>query len=408
MAINDSSFYDRTVPIGARPPSSRRVRRNGDRRRVKPGWFVLLGLAILPTTPLCDAAPSDVAMAHKATVASSAGESTDVANTESSAHSPAESSALLENDAPATTPEGAQTAPATKVAGPTALGETQTEVIRTSVATPRKNAPKRVLIIALDGVRPDALLKADTPNIDGVAGDGAYHFDGRAGEITLSGPGWASLLTGVNRHKHGIVNNRVSDLSKYGQWPTLFTRYQQKHPKHHTASLVGWRPINTRLLAKSEVDVSQHGKDRVLLRRAKELLGQDSKLGMLFVHLDDPDTAGHEYGHHPSSKNYLKAIEAADQRVGEILGVLKQRSDRDEWLVMITTDHGGSKDGSHGRALLDHRRIFVVMSGRGVIPGRIASTPTPTDMAASIVDHLDLPPLSRGRALDGSAFSLAR
>ena len=37
--------------------------------------------------------------------------------------------------------------------------------------------------------------------------EGASSLKARTGDITLSGPGWASMLTGVWREKHGVRTN---------------------------------------------------------------------------------------------------------------------------------------------------------------------------------------------------------
>ncbi|MBY0261086.1 MAG: alkaline phosphatase family protein, partial [Phycisphaerales bacterium] len=68
-------------------------------------------------------------------------------------------------------------------------------------------AVRKVLIIGIDGLRPDALAAADAPSIDALIADGAYSAAAQAEDITISGPGWSSMLTGVHRDKHGVTGN---------------------------------------------------------------------------------------------------------------------------------------------------------------------------------------------------------
>ena len=71
----------------------------------------------------------------------------------------------------------------------------------------------RVLVIGIDGVRPDALQIADTPAIDELITAGAFTKntkilgDRYRDNETISGPGWSSFLTGVWADKHGVNDN---------------------------------------------------------------------------------------------------------------------------------------------------------------------------------------------------------
>jgi predicted AlkP superfamily pyrophosphatase or phosphodiesterase len=56
---------------------------------------------------------------------------------------------------------------------------------------------RKVLVIGIDGCRPDALLNAKTPNIDQLWQNGAYSFKAKTDELSSSGICWTSMLTGV-------------------------------------------------------------------------------------------------------------------------------------------------------------------------------------------------------------------
>ena len=56
---------------------------------------------------------------------------------------------------------------------------------------------KKVLIIGVDGCRPDAMEVAATPNIDNLISNGLFRPDALNDDITYSGPGWSSILCGV-------------------------------------------------------------------------------------------------------------------------------------------------------------------------------------------------------------------
>lgn len=119
---------------------------------------------------------------------------------------------------------------------------------------------KRVLIIGMDGTRPDALLKAKTPTFDRLVHEGAFTDQAQIlGERyqkndTISGPGWSSILTGVWADKHGVQDNNFKGKN-YELFPHFFKRLKRERPDAKTASLVSWEPIHEHIL--SEADIAE-------------------------------------------------------------------------------------------------------------------------------------------------------
>src|SRR5690349_14049477 len=104
---------------------------------------------------------------------------------------------------------------------------------------PRQKRTPKVLLIGIDGLRPDALLAADTPNVDALAADGAISLTAHAGDETVSGPGWSSVLTGVWRDKHAVADNRFEG-NCLAAFPCFFKRVKEKRPDVVTAAFVSW------------------------------------------------------------------------------------------------------------------------------------------------------------------------
>ena len=88
---------------------------------------------------------------------------------------------------------------------------------------------QRVLVIGIDGVRPDALAVAQTPNLDRLVRAGAFADTTQilgtrySKSNTISGPGWSSILTGVWADKHGVHDNEFKGKN-YKQFPHFFQR----------------------------------------------------------------------------------------------------------------------------------------------------------------------------------------
>jgi hypothetical protein len=244
----------------------------------------------------------------------------------------------------------------------------------------------KVLVIGIDGCRPDALVRALAPHLHRLILTGAYSDRAQTGDIPLSGPGWSSMLTGVWRQKHGVRNNDF-DGADFVHYPHFFRRLKQSRPDADTVSIVRWRPIHDHILADAELAVVASSDHQVADRAAHAL--RERKADAVFVQFDDVDHAGHEFGFEPAQPSYLAAIERTDRHIGRLLDAVRQRGTygKEEWLILISTDHGGSGKG-HGRNIPEDRTIFVLINGPSVTRGIIERPPAIVDVAATALAHL--------------------
>ena len=225
---------------------------------------------------------------------------------------------------------------------------------------------KKVLLIGIDGVRPDALVAANTPNMDVLMANGSYTFDAMNDGITISGPGWGSLLNGVWPDKHGVVDNTFIgyDILNY---PHLFTRIEQFNPDLYTLSICQWSPINI-FLASTAADVIVNVDDHTSHVEAEAISRLSTEdPDVTFLHFDDVDHAGHGSGFTPSNPNYTGANEPVDAAIGNILNAVYNRPDyaNENWAIIVSTDHGGIGT-SHGGNAFVERNIFMIVSGDSI------------------------------------------
>jgi arylsulfatase A-like enzyme len=125
-----------------------------------------------------------------------------------------------------------------------------------------------------------------------------------------------------------------------------------------------------------------------------------------FLQFDDVDEAGHRYGFHPDVSEYVRAIERTDGHVGRVLKAVRGREtyDREDWLILVSTDHGGAGKG-HGHNTPEERTIFLIVNGPSASPGVIEPPPGVVDVAATALTHLGVPLDSRW-GLDGKPVGL--
>ncbi len=246
-------------------------------------------------------------------------------------------------------------------------------LLTTSTLYSQNYTHNKALIIGIDGVRPDALRAANTPNLDKLAANGTYSWDALNEGKTSSGPGWSNILTGVWQDKHGVTNNSFSG-SNYKDYPPLFKYLEDHSPEWHTVSICEWHPINDKIVTQyADETINTKNPAHTEATVISHLINYNPDV--MFIHLDSPDGAGHGYGFSTNVPQYISTIEAVDASIGKMLEALEKRENRDKenWLIAVTTDHGG-KGQSHGGDSLEERNVFVIISGDEVPQNQIEKT----------------------------------
>jgi len=226
-----------------------------------------------------------------------------------------------------------------------------------------------VVIISVDGLRPDLALRADTPNIHALFNSGSYSFWARTTAESVTLPSHTSMLTGVQPIKHGIQWN--SDLPLlhpvYPAFPTIFELAKQAG---YTTAMVAGKSKFINLARPGSLDWqfipdTTTVEDPVVADQAVKII-LDDQPQVLFVHFPSVDTAGHAYGW--SSPQQIKAIEGADASIGRVLWALDQRNLRGSTFIIVTADHGGAGR-THGPDDARSRHIPWIAVGPGIRRG---------------------------------------
>ncbi len=265
----------------------------------------------------------------------------------------------------------------------------------------------RVMVIGIDGVRSDvAQISAsrDESGLARMASEGAWTYDSNVGPISISGPSWSSMLTGVWCDRHGVMGNGF-DNHKLDQHLDLIDRVERHDPSLKTASLVYWEPISNLIIGPGIADIQErYEEDAQVHERAVEILREDIDLDLFFVAYDDPDYAGHVHGFSPDVPEYVDAVKLADDRFAELLEVLDERISRGEdWLVIVTSDHGGGGSTLRGHSASSSvvdLTTFMMVRGGETVAGEIYGSVV-VDVAVTALTHLEVPLPNGEAALDG-------
>jgi len=279
---------------------------------------------------------------------------------------------------------------------------------------------QRVLVIGIDGVRPDALAAAETPNLDKLIKTAAFadttQILGKrySKSDTISGPGWSSILTGVWADKHGVHDNEFEGKN-YKQFPHFFERLKDQFPQARTASFVDWSPIDEHIVSAADLkknypsanvgEYIEH--DAEIARDASRHL-QDGDPHATMVYFGSVDETGHKVGFHPSVKPYVAAIEVVDGHVGQLLQAIDARPSRagENWLVLVSTDHGGRGTGhGSGHKVPEIRTVFLIVSGTAARQGKIQQQTYLVDLPVTALVHLGVK-IDPAWKLDGRSVGL--
>jgi len=81
----------------------------------------------------------------------------------------------------------------------------------------------------------------------------------------------------------------------------------------------------------------------------------------LWVHYEEPDAVGHEFGE--NSSQYSASLEVNDQELARLLGGLRAHGIEGRTLVLVTTDHGFNEGGlKHDTCTPDTKNLFLALS----------------------------------------------
>lgn len=235
---------------------------------------------------------------------------------------------------------------------------------------------KKTVFIIVDGIPADVIEKLAPPNLQAIAKAGGYtraYVGGGKGTYTqtptISAVGYNSVLTGTWVNKHNVWGNDISKPNY--SYPTIFRYLKEQFPQKKTAIFSTWLDNRTKLVgdnlpATGNIGIDYHYDglehdtvnfphdkknnylniidDSVSHKAANYIKTEAPDLS--WVYLEFTDDMGHAHGDSPE---FTDAIMGADKRVGYIWEAIQYRQQHfnEEWLIVITTDHG--RDAKTGR-----------------------------------------------------------
>ncbi len=250
-----------------------------------------------------------------------------------------------------------------------------------------------VVIVSLDGVRPDA-IGPDMQGLHRLYLQGASPYLARTISKSATLPSHASMVSGVDASDHGLSFNAYRPERGNIAAPTIFSLVHRAGLP--TAMFVGKAKLKHLLAHTDDAAFKMGGMicDRLLSEALPYL--QTAERGLVFLHFADPDSAGHRYGW--MSDEYMAAVKRADRCLDRVLRTIDDGGRASRTLLITTSDHGGHNK-SHGTRLDVDQHIPWFAWGAGVQRGRFQRALHTTDTAATTLAALGIPhsPAMQGR-----------
>ena len=231
----------------------------------------------------------------------------------------------------------------------------------------------RVVILGVDGCGA-FFTDTDTPNFDRIFADGAVTYNMQAVMPSSSAPNWGAMLHGVDPEYHNLTND-VAETYEYpinSAFPSVFRLVREAYPDATLASFSTWEPINHGIIeANLGVHKETADNDEQLTGKILSYLSEnDPKL--LFVQLDECDSAGHGSGY--GEEEFLTKLRELDGYIGQIYDLYQEKGRGEKLLFIVTGDHSGTVTGMHGGDTDEELNITFAAKGGSVINGGVPSS----------------------------------
>lgn len=246
---------------------------------------------------------------------------------------------------------------------------------------PEGKTEKKAIVIGYDGCRADALTLVENnfSGINKMLSDGAslnYVYCGGVNypavntQDTSTAPGWCSLLTGEWADKTGITGNGITKSLEY---KTLMTSLTESGVIDSASFITSWDGhfetddgtynLEKQYCEENNINVSFNYclEDTASARTAINDINQADCSDFIFAIYEGTDHAGHSFGFSTNNPIYQAGFRLNDVLAYRTLNAIESREtyESEDWLIIITSDHGGFETG-HGGPTIQERMVFIV------------------------------------------------
>ncbi|MBR3795488.1 MAG: alkaline phosphatase family protein [Clostridia bacterium] len=245
----------------------------------------------------------------------------------------------------------------------------------------------KVILISIDGMRPDGFLACGHPFIHDMMAHSMYTLSASSMQPSVTLPCHMSMFTSVPPERHGTVTNTYTPPVR----PVKGLCEQIHDAGGRCAMFYGWEPMRDIARPGSMIRTeylwcyARESADTELTARALACLREDAP-DFLFLYLvDTDDKGGHDCGW--MSEAYLSRIRTAIECVKNVLELAGE-----DYTVIVTADHGGH-DRTHGTTMPEDMTIPMFFIGKPFEPAKQFDGGSLLDLAPTIAAVMGVLPV---------------
>ncbi len=242
-------------------------------------------------------------------------------------------------------------------------------------ATPSGTTQKRpapLILISIDGFRPDYLARGVTPVLSRLAQQGALAAQGmRPSFPSLTFPNHYTLVTGLTPDRHGVINNTMTDekipdvlftlsnraaLADRRWWDGATPLWVSAEQQGLKTATMFWPGSETDIQGVRPSDWLTYDHNFPPDARVDQLLEwldrePSTRPDFLTLYFEAVDSAGHRFG--PDAAETTAAVASIDQAIGRLIEGLTTRGLLPQTNLVIVSDHGMASMSAQRVVLLD-------------------------------------------------------
>lgn len=244
----------------------------------------------------------------------------------------------------------------------------------------------KVILISIDGMRPDGMQICGNPYVKELEKLCAYTYTAQSMNPSVTFPCHFSMTHSVTPQRHGILTNTYVPQVR----PVLGIFEKIKARGGVSAMFYGWEPLRD-IASPGSLKFATYinaymkqSSDTALTDEAIRTI-KENKPDFAFLYMVETDEkGGHDNGW--MSKEYLRRISIAIDNAKRMIDWFGN-----EYSIIIMADHGGH-DRSHGTAMPEDMNIPLFFYGKDFVPGVISRQLSLLDIAPTIGKIMGIEP----------------
>jgi len=244
----------------------------------------------------------------------------------------------------------------------------------------------KVILISIDGMRPDGLMGCGNPYIQKLLSESSYTLSASTVFPSVTLPCHMSMFHSVTPERHGIITNDFVPQVR----PINGIFEQVKAAKGVCSFYYGWEPLRN-IANPASFRISRHLWAYLVessdTRLTDQMLADTAEFEPDFVFLymvETDEKGGHDNGWMTDA--YLGRISTALDNVKRVIDAFG-----DKYTVIVTADHGGH-DRCHGTDMAEDMTIPMFFVGKEFEAGRELEDVSILDIAPTVADVMGFDP----------------